>query len=176
MLDAWGCTTRRGIYVAGDGGRIAGARAASAAGEIAAYGIARDLAKLSEAEAQSASAAARAQYSGATALRPMLDAMYQPRAQGVAPLDDTLVCRCESVTAGAIRTAIREGALDPNHVKAQTRCGMGPCLGRQCGTVLSQMLAQATGRPLTEVGLARARPPLRPITLAELASLVSTAI
>jgi NADPH-dependent 2,4-dienoyl-CoA reductase/sulfur reductase-like enzyme len=174
VLDDWGRTTQRGIHVAGDGGGIAGAQAARMSGEVAAFAIARDLGKLSEAEAQRASTSAREALAAARALRPMLDALYRPRAQGITPLDDTMVCRCESVTAGVIRAAIKDGAHDPNHVKAQTRCGMGPCLGRQCGTVLSQMLARATGRAVGEVGLARARPPLRPITLAELASLTNT--
>jgi len=171
-LDAWGRSSQAGIYVAGDGGSIAGANAAAASGEIAAVAIAEDLSKLTRDEAQHASTGARAQYVSATALRPLLDSLYAPRAQGMSPRDETIVCRCESVTAGEIRAAIRDGARDPNHVKAQTRCAMGPCLGRQCGTLLSHLVAQATGRSMADVGLARARPPLRPITLAELASLI----
>ena len=171
VLDEWGATSFPGVFVAGDGGGIGGAKAACAAGEVVAHGIAKSLDKLSAEQARGASIEARSRHAQAMAIRPMLDAMYPPRAQGAAPLDDTIVCRCESVTAGAIRAAIDAGAHDPNHIKAQTRCGMGPCLGRQCGAVATQILAKAIGKPVAAVGLSRVRPPLRPITLAELASL-----
>ena len=171
VLDEWGATSLPGVFVAGDGGGIGGAKAACAAGEVVANGIAKSLEKLSADQARDASVEARSRHAQAIALRPMLDAMYPPRAQGAEPLDDTIVCRCEAVTAGAIRTAIEAGAHDPNHIKAQTRCGMGPCLGRQCGTVATRILAKAIGKPVDAVGLSRVRPPLRPITLAELASL-----
>jgi hypothetical protein len=47
---------------------------------------------------------------------------------------------------------------------------MGPCQGRQCGLAVTRLLADARGVTPTEVGYYRIRPPLTPITLAELAS------
>ncbi|AJX35521.1 MULTISPECIES: NAD(P)/FAD-dependent oxidoreductase [pseudomallei group] len=44
------------------------------------------------------------------------------------PPDDTLLCRCEDVTIGAVRA--HASARD---AKLQTRCGMGACQGRVCG-------------------------------------------
>ncbi|AOJ07676.1 NAD(P)/FAD-dependent oxidoreductase [Burkholderia mayonis] len=44
------------------------------------------------------------------------------------PPDDTLLCRCEDVTIGAVRA--HASARD---AKLQTRCGMGVCQGRVCG-------------------------------------------
>ena len=35
--------------------------------------------------------------------------------------DDVLVCRCEEITAGEIRQAIREGARDVTQIKLRTR-------------------------------------------------------
>ena len=46
--------------------------------------------------------------------------------------DDVLVCRCEEVTAGDIRRAIRAGATDVTQVKLRTSAGMGLCQGRTC--------------------------------------------
>jgi NADPH-dependent 2,4-dienoyl-CoA reductase/sulfur reductase-like enzyme len=47
--------------------------------------------------------------------------------------DDTVVCRCEEVTAGAVRNAVDElGAGDVRTVKLLTRAGMGWCQGRMC--------------------------------------------
>ena len=48
------------------------------------------------------------------------------------PPDDAIVCRCERVTAGEIRTVIREGTRDFNQIKAITRAGMGACGSKTC--------------------------------------------
>jgi hypothetical protein len=56
-------------------------------------------------------------------------------------------------------------------MKAFLRCGMGPCQGRLCGLTVTELIAQARGVPPQEVGYYRLRPPVKPITLAELASL-----
>uniref|UniRef100_UPI0015CF0768 (2Fe-2S)-binding protein n=1 Tax=Streptomyces sp. rh34 TaxID=2034272 RepID=UPI0015CF0768 len=48
--------------------------------------------------------------------------------------DDTPVCRCEEVTAGAVRSARDDAAAaDHRQVKQLTRAGMGWCQGRMCG-------------------------------------------
>ena len=57
-------------------------------------------------------------------------------------------------------------------MKAFLRCGMGPCQGRLCGLTVTELIADAAqARRPAEVGYYRLRPPVKPITLAELASL-----
>ena len=63
------------------------------------------------------------------------------------------------------------GCAGPNQMKAFLRCGMGPCQGRLCGLTVTELIAEARGVPPAEVGYYRLRPPVKPITLAELASL-----
>ena len=46
--------------------------------------------------------------------------------------DDAVICRCERVTAGEIRQAIREGVRDINQLKAINRTGMGACGSKTC--------------------------------------------
>jgi NADPH-dependent 2,4-dienoyl-CoA reductase/sulfur reductase-like enzyme/Fe-S-cluster-containing hydrogenase component 2 len=46
--------------------------------------------------------------------------------------DEAIVCRCERITAGEIRTAIRSGVRDLNQLKALTRAGMGACGSKTC--------------------------------------------
>lgn len=46
--------------------------------------------------------------------------------------DEAIVCRCERVTAGEIRAAVREGVRDINQLKAITRAGMGACGAKTC--------------------------------------------
>ena len=50
-----------------------------------------------------------------------------------APLpDEAVICRCERITAGEIRTAIRSGVRDINQMKALNRAGMGACGSKTC--------------------------------------------
>jgi hypothetical protein len=74
------------------------------------------------------------------------------------------------VTAGAIRQYAALGCQGPNQTKAYGRCGMGPCQGRQCGLSVTRLLADAQGVSPAEVGYYRIRPPLKPITLGDLAN------
>jgi hypothetical protein len=105
------------------------------------------------------------------AIRPFLDAAYPPFAQALAPADATIVCRCEEVTAGTIRAHARLGCTGPNQAKAFGRSGMGPCQGRYCGLTVTGILAQANGQTPDETGYYRIRPPLKPVTLGELAAM-----
>jgi hypothetical protein len=47
---------------------------------------------------------------------------------------------------------------------------MGPCQGRLCGLTVTEVIADARGVPPSEVGYYRVRPPIKPVTLAELAA------
>jgi NAD(P)H-nitrite reductase large subunit len=85
--------------------------------------------------------------------------------------DETIVCRCEEVTAGEIRQAVRLGAVGPNQVKAFTRCGMGPCQGRICGPIVSPLIADTLGRPIGSIGCWRPRAPYKPISVGALAGM-----
>ena len=167
VLDAWGETSRPGVFVAGDAAGIGGAKAAVLRGRLAALGVAAKLGRPVQAEAAPIRRALRQ----ALALRPFLDAMFRPRQEIFLPKDEVVVCRCEEVTAGRIREIAGLGRPGPNQTKAFTRAGMGPCQGRQCGYTITRLLAEATGRPPGEVGFYRARPPLKPVTIGELATL-----
>lgn len=171
-LDAWGNTSLDGIAVAGDGGGIAGAEAAALAGRIAGLEAACRLGKLPAEDRSALAASLRRELAGHLAIRPLLDTLFRPSAEILAPPDAaTIVCRCEEVTAGAIRDAVALGATGPNQMKAYLRCGMGPCQGRLCGLTVAEIIAAARGKTVAETGYYRIRPPIRPVTLGELAGL-----
>ncbi|MGO4408288.1 FAD-dependent oxidoreductase [Bosea sp. RAF48] len=171
VLDAWGETSQANIFVAGDGAGIGGAEAAEPRGRLAALRVATRLGKLEEAGAATAARTEQIALARALALRPFLDALYAPRREIFTPADETLVCRCEEVTAGELRARAVQGQPGPNQLKAFTRAGMGPCQGRQCGYTMAHIIAAAQNRPVADVGFYRIRPPLKPVTLGELASL-----
>lgn len=169
--DAWGRSAVATVFIAGDGAGIGGAKAAALAGEIAALEIAHDLEKLSEPARDDAARNLRKHLAAERAARPFIDAAYPPYAGAIAPLDDTIICRCEEVTAGDIRRFAGLGCLGPNQAKAFGRSGMGPCQGRYCGLSVSQILAASNKISLDDTGYFRIRPPLKPVTLGELAAM-----
>jgi NADPH-dependent 2,4-dienoyl-CoA reductase/sulfur reductase-like enzyme len=172
VLDDWGNADIEGIAVAGDGGGIGGAEAAAVAGRIAGLEAAHRLGKLAAAERDARAAPLRRELAGHLAIRPLLDTLFRPRADMLAPPDPaTVVCRCEEVTAGATRDAVALGATGPNQAKAYLRCGMGPCQGRFCGLTVAEIIAAETGRSMEETGYYRIRPPIKPVTLGELAGI-----
>ncbi|GAA4895183.1 pyruvate/2-oxoglutarate dehydrogenase complex dihydrolipoamide dehydrogenase (E3) component [Stackebrandtia albiflava] len=54
--------------------------------------------------------------------------------------DDTVVCRCESVTWSGVRGAASAGAVDARTVKLLSRAGMGYCQGRVCGYAVNRLV------------------------------------
>ncbi|MCK7504182.1 MAG: NAD(P)/FAD-dependent oxidoreductase [Desulfobacterales bacterium] len=58
------------------------------------------------------------------------------------PPDEAIVCRCERITAGEIRAAIRSGVRDLNQLKALTRAGMGACGSKTCRPMIWRMFKE----------------------------------
>jgi NADPH-dependent 2,4-dienoyl-CoA reductase/sulfur reductase-like enzyme len=72
---------------------------------------------------------------------------------------DTVVCRCEDVTLRQL-----QGTADARDAKLSTRCGMGACQGRVCGSALAEL---GLSHPALSTDGGR-RPPLFPVRLAAL--------
>src|SRR6056297_267658 len=170
-LGPWCETEVPGVFIAGDGAGIAGAKAAEMAGRLAALKLAEDAGKLSVEARDAAARGLRAALNREGAARPFLDAAYPLYAEALSPADATVICRCEEVTAGDIRGFAKLGCLGPNQTKAFGRAGMGPCQGRYCGLSVTALLSEAHGQTPDETGYYRIRPPLKPVTLGELASM-----
>jgi NADPH-dependent 2,4-dienoyl-CoA reductase/sulfur reductase-like enzyme len=166
VLDRYGNTNLDGIAIAGDGAGIAGAEAAVERGRLAAIAAVRAL-KPEAADGLDEKSIRRslARYQSA---RPFLDALYRPARSLRIPGGDTIVCRCEEVTARSIVDSVQVGCTGPNQLKSFLRCGMGPCQGRLCGLTVTELIAETRGVTPAEVGYYRLRPPVKPISLGEL--------
>jgi len=156
------------VWISGDARCIGGAEAAAAHGRIAAAAISADLGKVSLGPGRRAKSALRT----AVAARPFLDVAFPPGLSAQLPSDETIVCRCEELTAGVLRAKIASGICDVNLLRAETRCGMGPCQGRSCMITAARLIA-GTGTTMPSLPFLpfRARPPARPLPLDALANL-----
>ncbi|MBL8344403.1 MAG: FAD-dependent oxidoreductase [Rubrivivax sp.] len=180
QLDGWGQSSIAGLAIAGDGAGIAGAWAAEERGRLAGIAAVRAL----KGEGGAGTAAAASTLTGDDAERNVrqalarhergrayLDAVFQPAPQFRLPEGDTLVCRCEEVSAAQIKATVAQGCEGPNQLKAFLRCGMGPCQGRLCGLTVTELIARERGVTPAQVGYYRIRPPVKPIALAALAQM-----
>lgn len=168
--DAYGQIEDTGIYLAGDCRGIVGAKASASQGRLAAIAVASKLRPEAGTALKLRENAVRAELRVQLQIRPFLDAVYRPMDSHRKPQDDSvIVCRCEEVTAGQIRGYAQLGCQGPNQTKAFGRCGMGPCQGRLCGLTVTELLAESRGVAPAQVGYYRIRPPIKPVTLGELA-------
>jgi bacterioferritin-associated ferredoxin len=174
QVDEWGLTTVDGIGMAGDGAGIAGALAAEHRGRLAALQAAHLLGRIDARKRDSEAVAPRDALARAVRGREFFDALYKAPDAFRRPTGDTIVCRCEEVTAAQVRETVKLGCTGPNQMKAFLRCGMGPCQGRFCGLTVAEIIAEERGVPTQEVGYYRLRFPTKPLTLGELASLPQT--
>ena len=71
--------------------------------------------------------------------------------------DDTIVCRCERITAGEVRVEIRAGVRDMNILKATVRTGMGACGGKTCTDLILRLYGEEGVDPW-DVTLPTSRP------------------
>lgn len=164
-FDADGRSPRKGVYLAGDGARVMGADAAEAAGQLAALAALSDFGL----NADSAEAARlRARLKQLEDFRRGLATAFPWPARLAASADDSVVvCRCEGISAGDIRrTACELDAPELNRAKALSRIGMGRCQGRFCGSAAAEILADARGVPLEQVGRLRGAAPVKPLSMA----------
>lgn len=172
--DEWGNTSVEGILVAGDGAGINGARSAEYAGRLAALQALFVLGALSQAERDRQSVKERKKMQKERHIRPFLEAYFAiPQEMLATKGVDTIVCRCEEITAGEIRKAVENAHGDSNQVKYLSRCGMGPCQGRQCANAVAHIVADAGGQAISDSSQFRGRPPVTPLTLEQLASLAT---
>jgi glycine/D-amino acid oxidase-like deaminating enzyme len=153
--DAEGRTTLPGVFAIGDGAALGGSRVAMARGRLAGLAAVRELGFAAPPDP-----AAQAALGRALAFQDALRVLFPPPAPRLDLLrDDTIVCRCEEVTAGRLRAEIAGGLTGLAALKKATRAGMGRCQGRFCAATVARMCPDAPSEP----GFAAPRAPLRPV-------------
>ena len=164
----YGESSLKGVFVAGDGSGIAGVGAAILSGKTAA----KRIFQYSCRPPIFSTVLSKFKRYRHAAARPFLDNLFRPPKDWRVPFDDeTIVCRCEALKKADISLAISLGVAGPNQLKSFCRAGMGRCQGRMCGLTIQQMIADHNNLLEKDIGYFRLRPPIRPLTVGELASL-----
>jgi NADPH-dependent 2,4-dienoyl-CoA reductase/sulfur reductase-like enzyme len=99
-------------------------------------------------------------------------------AHGIRPgwsrwLDDTtLVCRCEEVSYGRLRSTVSATASRGlRSLRLTTRAGLGPCQARICGRTVEALVTRNGLDPLLDDAISDRRPLAAPVRFSELAAL-----
>jgi NADPH-dependent 2,4-dienoyl-CoA reductase/sulfur reductase-like enzyme len=162
-------TSIANVFVAGDGAGVAGSLVAMEEGRVAGLRAAMRLGKISEAVFSEKSAPSLQRLRRLGRFRAILDGLSAPRPGLFERMtDDTLICRCEEVSLGDCRQAVKEGAVSLMELKPGLRAGMGMCQARICGPTLVEVLAGLTGQAPETITPFSQRPPVKPIPLAAL--------
>ena len=80
-------------------------------------------------------------------------------------LDDLVICRCEEITLGEIKDAIRNGFQTLNGIKRVTRAGMGLCQGQTCQRLVTRIITEELSIAAADIDPTTARGPVRPLRL-----------
>lgn len=157
-------STKKGIYLAGDSVGIMGADAAEFAGELAALSLLKDNQIAFDEERIRV---LQEKLAHIYRFREGLEKAFPfPTDWAQKATDDTVICRCENITVGELRASVKaEGSDELNRSKALTRVGMGRCQGRMCGVAAAEIVAQARGVGIDQVGRIRGQTPVKPVPL-----------
>ena len=158
--DEDGRTSVPEVFAVGDGATLGGSRVAMAAGRLAGLAAARDLGLHAPDEPATHAALSRAR-----AFQDALWSLFRPiRLRAGTIPDDTIVCRCEEVTAGRVRRELADGLTSLPALKKATRAGMGRCQGRFCAATIARLCPNSPD----DWSFAAPRAPLRPVPAAPL--------
>ncbi|MES2358050.1 MAG: FAD/NAD(P)-binding oxidoreductase [Gemmatimonadota bacterium] len=147
-VDAQQRTTVANVLAVGEATGIGGAPLSLIEGEIAGSAVSP--------RARVSDALLRKRAALEIAARRMLDAFALRQELRSLPSAETIVCRCEDVSYGAVKDSVCA-----RQAKLYTRVGMGPCQGRTCMPGLDFLLAW---QPDT------VRPPIEPALVSVLSS------
>ena len=158
VTDAEGATSVPRVFAVGDGAAFGGARAALAGGRLSGLAVARSLGFAVPSDGK-----AMGELRRAAAFQAALWRVFAAPPPAM-PDDETIVCRCEEVTAGRLRAELPQADSLPA-LKRATRAGMGPCQGRFCAATVLELCQDL---PQTEAALSAPRAPVRPVPAAAL--------
>jgi NAD(P)H-nitrite reductase large subunit len=159
-------TSVAGILAAGEITGIGGAQKSINEGQLAAYTILEKLGKEKSSHLSHSLKKLQKERKHHLSFVKCFNSLYQIDPATILDLpEETIICRCESVTLKDLKKALKMGCHNPNALKVATRCAMGKCQGRTCTPIIYDLLQAMCQKDAEKIGLFTARPPLKPISL-----------
>ena len=153
--DAWGRTSRPGVFCAGEPSGIGGLEAAETEGRLSRSSRGRSCRRQNPRPPPAKQARLLGERARLQRFSSAMARAFAPRPElRMLAEADTIVCRCEDVPYSNLHSY-----KNWREAKLQTRCGMGPCQGRICGPATQTLFGW---------GAEGTRPPLAPVPVSAL--------
>ena len=167
-------TSVAGIFAAGEITGIAGATKSITEGKLAALAILLKLRKINSDTFLARSSKLKKMSKRHLRFGKYFNAQHTVPNEIIRSIDDeTIVCRCEDITMGEIKTAVRNGCATADAVKKAVRTGMGICQGRTCAPIIYESIAVFKRTPADHISPFSVRTPLKAVPLKALADPIS---
>ncbi|HKX10296.1 MAG TPA: FAD-dependent oxidoreductase [Stellaceae bacterium] len=168
--DGTGKTSIPSVFALGDCTGLGGARMALAQGTLAGLAAASEVGHAIGGDLAAERDRARRDLVRHRGFQSALWRLFAaPRLNLDLATSETVVCRCEEISAGEIDATIGDGCPSIGELKRTTRAGMGACQGRYCGPLLSRLMADRLGRAPEEDLRFAPRVPLKPVPVTDIA-------
>lgn len=169
VRDSTMLSTVEDVYAVGDCCGLGGAPAAAAEGTIAGIMAASTCGYSTEGvapDSEQVVTAARRSLDIARHFQSRLWTLHTPTPSPTEAIaEDTILCRCEEVTAGEFCASLNAGARHIGDLKNTLRVGMGSCQGRYCAPAAARMVAAANGKLLSDHSYFAPRVPIKPVSV-----------
>ncbi len=163
-------TSVAGVFAAGEITGIAGATKAVTEGKLAAQAILFNLGKIGRSEFLKRSEPLIKDRKNHLHFGIHFNGLHKIKGEIIRSVpDETIVCRCEDITMGEIKTALHQGCVTADAVKKAVRPGMGICQGRTCGPVIYETIAACLRKPLEQIAPFSVRVPVKAVPVKILA-------
>jgi NADPH-dependent 2,4-dienoyl-CoA reductase/sulfur reductase-like enzyme len=167
-------TSVSGIFAAGEITGIAGATKSITEGKLAAQAILLKLGKISSDIFIARSTQLKKKRKRHVRFGKYFNAQHKIPCEIIRSIaDETIVCRCEDITMGEIKAAVRNGCATADAVKKAVRTGMGICQGRTCAPIIYETIAAFKGTAADHIAPLSVRTPLKALPLKALADPIS---
>ena len=167
-------TSVSGIFAAGEITGIAGATKAVTEGKLAALSILLKLKKISNDTFFAQTTQLKKARKQHLRFGEYFNAQHKIPSELIRSIaDETIVCRCEDITMGEIKSAVLKGCATLDAVKKTVRTGMGICQGRTCAPTIYEVIASLKRTPIDQISPLSVRTPLKAVSLKALADPIS---
>ncbi|MDA2981856.1 MAG: FAD-dependent oxidoreductase [Actinomycetota bacterium] len=161
-----GSTSVPNVWIAGDGSGINGAQVAQSSGTLLAHAL------LAQDDAQKSLSDRVSKLVSYIQLRNQLGFQKVLRKIFSAPVlidelaeEDTVVCRCLSISYAQVKAGISEDTLSAGASKRISRVGMGRCQGRYCSPVIQKLISENSGYDISERSGFAPQIPIKPVEI-----------
>jgi len=165
-----GSTNIRNVWIAGDGSGINGAQVAQSSGTLLAYALLAQEGIRKSIPDRFANLISYIQLRNQLGFQKVLWRIFKaPVFIDELAEEETVVCRCLSISYSQIKSGISEDTLSAGASKRISRVGMGRCQGRYCSPVIQKLISENSGLEMDERSGFAPQMPIKPVEIGVIA-------